>query len=122
MGEAGPEAIMPLRKDSMGNLGVMAYANGGILPIGRTPTGEMGVNMSANRSNSTSQPQYNHETVIHNYTGQPVTEKVSTDSRGGRRAEYFIGEAAAGETARNGGTMQTAIRNTYGLQPRLIRR
>jgi hypothetical protein len=122
MGEAGPEAIMPLRKDAGGNLGVIAYARGGILPVGRTPSGEMGVNMGAIRGSRESQPQYNHETVIHNYTGQPVTEKVSTDSRGGRRTEYFIGEAAAGETARNGGTMQNAIRNTYGLQPRLIRR
>ena len=122
MGEAGPEAIMPLRKDAGGNLGVIAYARGGILPVGRTPSGEMGVNMGAIRGSRESQPQYNHETVIHNYSGQPVTEKVSMNSRGGRKTEYFIGEAAAGETARNGGSMQNAIRNTYGLQPRLIRR
>jgi hypothetical protein len=122
MGEAGPEAIMPLRKDAGGNLGVIAYARGGILPVGRTPNGEMGVNMGAIRGSRESQPQYNHETVIHNYSGQPVTEKVSMNSRGGRKTEYFIGEAAAGETARNGGSMQNAIRNTYGLQPRLIRR
>jgi lambda family phage tail tape measure protein len=122
MGEAGPEAIMPLRKDSNGNLGVMTFARGGVLPVGRMPTGEMGINLSGNRSSRDSQPQYNHETVIHNYTGQQVTEQVSTNSRGGRRTEYFIGEAAAGETARNGGSMQNAIRNTYGLQPKLIRR
>ena len=122
MGEAGPEAIMPLRKDANGNLGVMTFANGGILPVGRMPTGEMGVNLSSNRSSSNSRPQYNHETIIHNYTGQPVQERSSVDSRGTRRTEYFIGEVAAGETARTGGTMQTAIRNTYGLQPKLIRR
>lgn len=122
MGEAGPEAIMPLRKDSNGNLGVMAFARGGVLPVGRMPTGEMGINLSGTRSSRDSQPQYNHETVIHNYTGQQVTEQTSTNSRGGRRTEYFIGEAAAGETARNGGSMQNAIRNTYGLQPKLIRR
>lgn len=122
MGEAGPEAIMPLRKDDRGNLGVMAFARGGILPVGRMSTGEMGVNISGNRSSRDSQPQYNHETIIHNYSGQQVTEKVSMNSRGGRRTEYFIGDTAAGETVRNGGSMQNAIRGTYGLQPKLIRR
>jgi hypothetical protein len=129
MGEAGPEAIMPLRKDKNGSLGVIAfakggvvatYAQGGILPVGRTPNGEMGVSLS--KSTGSSQPQYNHETIIHNYTGQPVQQKQSIDSRGVRRTEYVIGEVAAGETTRTGGTMQTAIRNTYGLQPKLIRR
>jgi hypothetical protein len=122
MGEAGPEAIMPLRKDKEGNLGVIAYASGEIMPIGRTINGDLGVNVGQTRASTQQNPQYNHETIIYNYSGQPISERQSLDSRGTRRTEYFIGEAAALETARTGGSVQNAIRNTYGIQPRLVRR
>jgi lambda family phage tail tape measure protein len=94
MGEAGPEAIMPLKRDSDGNLGV------------RAPAMQPG----------------NVEVVVHNYGTQQATTKESTDGRGNRRIEVIIGEAAAGEMARSGSQTQGTMRSTYGLTPQLIRR
>ena len=91
MGEAGPEAIMPLKRDSSGNLGV--------------------------RSNS-----QKTEVIINNYSGERAETVESTDSRGNRKVEVIIGEAAAGEMGRSGSSTQRAMRSTYGLRPQLIRR
>ena len=93
MGEAGPEAIMPLKRDKQGNLGVRSGNNGG-----------------------------NVEVVIHNYGNEKATSKESTDSRGNRKVEVIIGDLSAGEISRNGSNSQRSLRNTYGLQPALIRR
>jgi len=93
MGEAGPEAIMPLKRDSNGNLGVRAGGGGG-----------------------------NVDVVVNNYSSAEATTKETKDSRGNRRIEVVIGEAASGEMARPGSSTQGAMRSTYGLQPQLIRR
>lgn len=92
MGEAGPEAIMPLKRDSSGNLGVR---------------GAGGANV---------------DVVVNNYSNAEATTKETKDSRGNRRIEVVIGEAASGEMARPGSSTQGAMRSTYGLQPQLIRR
>ena len=92
MGEAGPEAIMPLKRDSQGNLGV---------------SGSGGANV---------------EVVINNNTGQPATTRESTDSRGNRRVEVIVGDMVAGELARTGSGPQTTMRNMFNVQPRLTRR
>jgi phage-related minor tail protein len=93
MGEAGPEAIMPLKRDSNGNLGVRAGGSGG-----------------------------NVDVVVNNYSTAQAETKETVDSRGNRKIEVVIGDMTAGEITRNGSASQKAIRGTFGLQPQLIRR
>lgn len=93
MGEAGPEAIMPLKRDANGNLGVRAGTGGG-----------------------------NTEVVVNNYGSEQATAKETTDSRGNRRIEVTIGDMTAGEIARSGSASQKAVSGTFGLRPQLIRR
>ena len=95
MGEAGPEAIMPLKRDSDGNLGVSAPAT---------------------------KQQGDVQVVVNNYSNAQATTRETQDGRGNRRIEVVIGEAAAGEMARSGSNTQGAMRSTYGLTPQLIRR
>lgn len=93
MGEAGPEAIMPLTRDSNGRLGVQAQ--------GTQPSVDI---------------------VVNNYSNQQATTKETTDSRGNRRIEVVVGEMNAAEMARPGSASQNTMRNNYGVQPSLIRR
>ena len=95
MGEAGPEAIMPLRRGSDGSLGVVAGGGGS--------TGNVSVN------------------VVNNSTSQATTTET-TDSKGNRKIEVLIGEMNAGEISRSGSASQKSIKSTFGLQPQLIRR
>jgi len=94
MGEAGPEAIMPLTRDSQGNLGV------------RNSTGSSG----------------KVDVIINNYSGQQVEQQQTIDTRGNRRVEVTIGDINAGEVSRTGSSTQRAISSSFGLQPTLIRR
>lgn len=93
MGEAGPEAIMPLKRMSNGNLGVEGDSGGTMVDI-----------------------------KINNYTGQQATARETTDSRGSRRVEVTIGDMVSGEIGRNNSNMQNSITNTFGMRPQLIRR
>ena len=93
MGEAGPEAIMPLHRGADGSLGVRAGNSGG-----------------------------NVDVVVNNYGSEKAETRETTDSRGNRKIEVIIGDMTAGEIARNGSASQKAIRGTFGLQPQLIRR
>jgi phage-related minor tail protein len=93
MGEAGPEAIMPLKRDGNGNLGVRAGGSGG-----------------------------NVDVVVNNYGTEKAETRETVDSRGNRKIEVIIGEMTASEITRNGSSSQKAIRGTFGLQPQLIRR
>ena len=92
MGEAGPEAIMPLKRDHSGNLGVRA-----------------------NNSQKV-------DVVVNNYGSETATTEETMDSRGNRRIEITIGDLNAAQLASSGSSSQKAIKNTYGLQPQLIRR
>ena len=92
MGEAGPEAIMPLKRDSNGNLGVRAGQGGKV------------------------------DVVVNNYSTAEATTKETTDSRGNRRIEVTVGDLTAKEIVRSGSTSQKAIQNTFGVSPQLIRR
>lgn len=96
MGEAGPEAVMPLSRDSSGRLGVVA--NGG---------SSAGV-----------------QVVINNMgTSSTVTEQKETvDSRGNRRIELTIADAVASEQARPGSKLYNSTRNSFGLKPALVGR
>lgn len=93
MGEAGPEAIMPLKRDANGNLGV--------------------------RSGNS---QANVDVVVNNYSTAPATAKETTDSRGNRKIEVTIGDMIAQEVSRTGSNMQQAMTSTYGNRPALARR
>lgn len=93
MGEAGPEAIMPLKRDGQGNLGVRGGTSGG-----------------------------NTEVVVNNYSTAQATTQETVDSRGNRKIEVLVGDMAAGEISRSGSASQKAVSGTFGLRPQLIRR
>lgn len=93
MGEAGPEAIMPLTRDSSGKLGVQASGSGSNVSV----------------------------QVINNSNAQATTNET-VDSKGNRRIEVVIGDMTAGEISRSGSASQKSIKSTFGLQPQLIRR
>jgi lambda family phage tail tape measure protein len=93
MGEAGPEAIMPLKRDSNGNLGV------------RGPSGGNNV-----------------EVVVNNYSTAQAETRETTDSRGNRRIEVIVGDMVAQEVAKTGSATQNAFSSTYGTRPALARR
>jgi phage-related minor tail protein len=92
MGEAGPEAIMPLKRGRDGSMGVVSSGGSSV------------------------------QVVINNLSGSPVSQKEEVDSRGNRRVEVTVGEMVAGETQRNGSMMQRSIGNTFGTRPQLIAR
>ena len=94
MGEAGPEAIMPLRRGADGSLGVAATGTG---------SGSTQIN-------------------IINNSGVEATTKETIDSRGNRKVDVMIGDVAATEVQRSGSSSQKAMKSTYGIQPNLIRR
>lgn len=94
MGEAGPEAIMPLKRDSQGNLGV--------------------------RAGGQSAPSTN--VVVNNYGSEQATTKETTDSKGNRRIEVIIGEAVAKEVGRANSPVNMGIRSNFQVQPNLVRR
>jgi hypothetical protein len=92
MGEAGPEAIMPLKRDSQGNLGVRGGSGGNV------------------------------EVVVNNYSTAQAETRETTDSRGNRKIEVVVGDMTAGEVTRGGSSTNRAIRSTFGMSPQLIRR
>ena len=92
MGEAGPEAIMPLKRGRDGSLGV-ASAGGS-----------------------------NVQVVVNNYSGAQVKQQETVDSRGNRKVEVVVGEMASGEVQRSGSAMQRGIGSTFGMRPALIAR
>lgn len=94
MGEAGPEAIMPLKRDSNGNLGVRAGGNTG----------------------------GNVDVVVNNYGSEKATTKETTDSRGNRKIEVIIGDMVAGQLSKSGSAVQQSMSNTFGTRPVVPRR
>jgi len=93
MGEAGPEAIMPLKRDGQGNLGVRAGGNQG-----------------------------NVDVVVNNFGSEKATTKETTDSRGNRRIEVIIGDMVASEVARPGSPVQQSLAGSFNNRPALARR
>lgn len=93
MGEAGPEAIMPLKRDSNGNLGVRAGGNQG-----------------------------NVDVVVNNFGSEKATTRETTDSRGNRKIEVIIGDMVAGEVSRVGSPVQQSISSNFNNKPALVRR
>ena len=93
MGEAGPEAIMPLKRDSNGSLGVVAQSSAPSVDI-----------------------------VVNNYSNAQATTKETTDSRGNRKIEVVIGEMVAGEMSRTGSTLQQSMQSNFNSKPVVARR
>jgi lambda family phage tail tape measure protein len=92
MGEAGPEAIMPLKRDSQGNLGVRAGSGGDV------------------------------SVVVNNYSTSQAETKETTDSNGNRRIEVIIGDAVAKEVGRPNSPINAGMKANFQLQPNLVRR
>lgn len=93
MGEAGPEAIMPLKRDAQGNLGVRSDAQ-----------------------------QAKVDIVINNYSSEKATARETLDSRGTRRIEVVVGDIVAQQIGQTGSATQQAMGSTYGSRPVLARR
>lgn len=87
MGEAGPEAILPLERNSKGQLGVMGGGS-------------------------------NVEIIINNNSSSQATAQESKTASGNRSILVTIGEAISGDI-KNGGTVHKAMRDTFGLSPRV---
>jgi len=84
MGEAGPEAIMPLRRGADGSLGVVA----------------------AGASSS------NVQVVVNNNSTATASAKETVDSRGNRKIEVTIGDMVAAEVHRKGSAVNTAVNSS----------
>lgn len=93
MGEAGPEAIMPLKRDENGTLGVRANV-----------------------------AQTKVDVVVNNYSGAQATAQETVDSRGNRRIEVTVSEMVAGEMIRPGSSTNQALRSATGGRPYVVRR
>ena len=93
MGEAGPEAIMPLTRDNKGRLGVTAQSQ---------------------------EPRV--DVVVNNYSSQQATTRETKDSKGNRKIEVVVGEMTASEMTRPGSATQQTLRSSFGIQPTLTRR
>jgi hypothetical protein len=93
MGEAGPEAIMPLTRDGSGNLGVRAQGGGS-----------------------------NVEVVINNYSTEKAETKETVDSKGNRKIEVMVGDMVADQLSKPGSSTQQALTNGFGQRPSIVRR
>jgi tape measure domain-containing protein len=88
MGEAGPEAIMPLTRGSDGRLGVSATGQDGGTAV---------------------------YVIIQNYTNEPVQTEESSDSAGNQIRKIIIG---AVKQSIAGGEMDQPMSSRYGLRAR----
>jgi lambda family phage tail tape measure protein len=94
MGEAGPEAIMPLRRTSDGSLGVMAAGGGG---------GDVSINLN-----------------VINQTGNPVQAKSQRNSDGGFDVILTALENQLGDRAASGqGAIVAGLNSRFVLQERI---
>jgi hypothetical protein len=92
MGEAGPEAIVPLKRGADGNLGI--------------------------RGGSTSPVNV----VVNNFGSEKATTKKTVDSRGQTQIEVTIGNMVASQLNSTGSQIQQTMHTTYGQEPTLPRR
>jgi len=97
MGEAGPEAIMPLSRDSSGKLGVSVS--------GGTSSGSVSVIVN-NQGNNL----------------QVTEQKETVDSRGNRKIELTVSEMVAKEQSRPGSSIYNSTKSSFGLRPALVTR
>jgi lambda family phage tail tape measure protein len=93
MGEAGPEAIMPLKRDNKGNLGVRSDSGGTKVDV-----------------------------VVNNYSSEKATTTETVDSKGNRKIEVIVGDMVADQLSRTGSSAQQALSGSYGQRPSMVRR
>ena len=98
MGEAGPEAILPLTRDSRGRLGVTAQTDRG------------------------SSAQVVNNVNIVNYTGEKVDQRQNNNSSGGVDYEIIIGNAAARQISTPGTRANRAVMTQTSTSRPAIRR
>lgn len=96
MGEAGPEAVMPLIRTPSGHLGVRAEGGGDV--------------------------QQNVVINIIDNVGVNVKQKESQDSQGNTRLDLMIEQQVAKSMARPGSPTNRVLSNTYGARPALANR
>lgn len=96
MGEAGPEAVMPLIRTPSGHLGVRAEGGGNV--------------------------QQNVVINIIDNVGVNVKQKESQDSQGNTRLDLMIEQQVAQSMARPGSPTNRVLSNTYGARPALANR
>lgn len=94
MGEAGPEAVMPLMRTASGYLGV--------------------------RSEGSNAPVVN--VVINNSTGQKARQQTKTDNHGNKSIEVMIGDMAAQQMMKTGTALNKAARSFSGVSQQVTRR
>ena len=94
MGEAGPEAVMPLTRTASGHLGVRSDGSGQVPVV---------VN-------------------IVNNTGQEARQETKMDGDGTRSIEVTIGDMAASQMLKSGSTLNKAVRTFTGQSQQVVRR
>lgn len=95
MGEAGPEAVVPLVRTSSGHLGVRTVGNNG------------GTNVYVN---------------VINKSDAQVTTRESQDNQGNTNIEFLIEKHVGNAMKRPGSDPYRALNNTYGANMRLANR
>lgn len=101
MGEAGPEAIMPLRRGRDGRLGVSA-----------------GYGLPAAAPAPSAGPM---QVTIHNNAPAQVEAREVSDGAGGRKMEIVINEAV-GQAMSSAGPTRDALRSNFGAKQRVASR
>lgn len=87
MGEAGPEAIMPLSRGADGKLGVRTQGDSGGAQV---------------------------RVVINNYSGQEVSQNETTGEDGVKQIEVTVGRIVKGQMSR--GDYDATLKNRYGIK------
>ena len=94
MGEAGPEAVMPLRRMSNGKLGVETSGNTGS----------------------------DVQVIIYNNSGEKTQTKQSTNSNGGKTIEVLIGDVVANQMGTPGTKLNRMVSSQTGTTQPTVRR
>lgn len=103
MGEAGPEAIMPLTRTSSGKLGVISKRE----------------NESSRPTSSSSSEVFVN---VYNSTGQKAQTKQTQNANGSKSIDVIIGDVAAQQMLTPGTKANYAIRTQTGATPPTIKR
>ncbi len=98
MGEAGPEAILPLSRGADGRLGVAAALGGGSAGGYAGPL-----------------------VVVNNNSRSTVRTEQEDDGRGGRRAVLVVEDQVAGMVSRPGSRVGGALASSFGLRRSTVR-